>query len=137
MYKTCGKCKEKKDKASFNKKKREKDGLQPYCRDCDNAHRRKYYKKSKGKWKEYREKFRNTIKEWWQDYRKELVCSRCGDERWYVLDFHHRNPTEKERAVSEMVFKGWSKKRILLEVSKCDVLCANCHREIHFLEKSM
>lgn len=34
--KTCGKCKELKLKTEFNKRKRNKDGLQTYCRVCKN-----------------------------------------------------------------------------------------------------
>ena len=58
----------------------------------------------------------------------QFVCLRCGigDER--VLQFHHRNPDEKEIPIS---YLGYSMERLKSEVEKCDVLCANCHIILH------
>jgi hypothetical protein len=53
---------------------------------------------------------------------------------YHVLDLHHKDPKEKEFCLGEIVHRGWSKKRILEEVEKCDVHCANCHRELHHNE---
>jgi len=49
------------------------------------------------------------------------------------LDFHHVNPGEKERGLNKIV-NTHNKKLILEEISKCIVLCANCHRKEHFKE---
>jgi len=35
-----------------------------------------------------------------------------------------------------MIARNWSRKRILDEVAKCIVLCANCHRKMHWVERS-
>jgi len=55
----------------------------------------------------------------------------CGYNKCLeALEFHHRNPSEKEFNVSS---KGHSRswERVKKEIEKCDLLCANCHREIH------
>ena len=69
-------------------------------------------------------------------YRKTLKCSKCGESRYYVLDFHHRSRAKKNKDVSRMANECYSLKVILKEIAKCDVLCANCHREVHFLENA-
>lgn len=57
-------------------------------------------------------------------------CRRCRNKDKRVLDFHHLG--NKVMAVSQMRQAGWSKKKILKEIKKCEVLCANCHRIEHW-----
>jgi len=58
-------------------------------------------------------------------------CKRCGyDKCLEALEFHHRDPSEKEFNVSSKGHcRSWE--RVKKEIEKCDLLCANCHREIH------
>jgi len=58
-------------------------------------------------------------------------CQKCDYDRCYAsLDFHHRDPTQKDGVWNK--FKGRSWAKIKKELDKCDLLCANCHREEHF-----
>jgi hypothetical protein len=45
----------------------------------------------------------------------------------YVMDFDHRDRSEKAFEVGRGLYV--SIKRLLIEIAKCDVVCANCHRE--------
>lgn len=71
------------------------------------------------------------------DYKKKLIelcggkCVRCGYDKYFgALQFHHRDPSEKDFNLSTREMNtGWD--QILKEVSKCDLLCANCHAEVH------
>lgn len=58
-------------------------------------------------------------------------CSICGYSKCIAaLDFHHINPSEKEFGISQKGFsRSWDK--VKTELDKCQILCANCHREIH------
>ena len=57
-------------------------------------------------------------------------CSSCGyDKSSSALEFHHVVPSEKEYAWDELRKMSWGK--ILAELEKCVLVCANCHREIH------
>ena len=84
---------------------------------------------------EIREERRQKMRDWFEEFRQDLKCKECGVSEFYLLDFHHRDPKEKEMEVSIAVTSGWGKKRILEEIAKCDIYCANCHRRYHYFEK--
>ena len=54
-------------------------------------------------------------------------CTRCGYSG-IALDWHHRNPEEKSFGISG---KGFSFEKLKEEANKCDLVCKNCHAEIH------
>ncbi len=58
-------------------------------------------------------------------------CMKCGYNKYpEVLEFHHKNPSEKDFSISRKGHcRSWQ--RVGEEIKKCDLLCANCHREIH------
>lgn len=60
----------------------------------------------------------------------ELKCSSCGYDRCLsALDFHHINPSTKEKGIGSM--RGASYDSIVAEMKKCIMLCKNCHVELH------
>ena len=62
---------------------------------------------------------------------KDGKCEQCGYDRCIeALEFHHLDPSKKDFNVSHRGYtRSW--KRVMLELDKCVMLCANCHREIH------
>ena len=62
-------------------------------------------------------------------------CMRCGYSKYpEVLEFHHRYPSQKDFNVSKKgLTRSWE--RTKKEIEKCDLLCANCHREMHVEQK--
>lgn len=74
---------------------------------------------------------------------KELVkllgdqCSRCNLQfPLAVYDFHHIDPLTKKFSIGQEV-NNYSMEKLMEEVKKCELLCANCHRiktfeEIHY-----
>lgn len=75
-------------------------------------------------------KRRKKVKQLAVDY-KGGKCSKCDYKKCIdALEFHHIDPKEKDFNISR---KGhctnWE--RIKLELDKCILVCANCHREIH------
>ena len=59
-------------------------------------------------------------------------CSICGyDKNTTSMEFHHLNPKEKEFNISKFIKKGSVWTPLKLELDKCILVCANCHREIH------
>ena len=75
---------------------------------------------------------RLKMRQWLDELKSTLKCSRCDESHPATLDFHHRDPKEKEFVIGYAISGGWGKKRILAEIEKCEVLCANCHRKEHY-----
>lgn len=119
-YKICSKCGQKKSLSDFHKNGFDNQGNQKYrgyCKDCANKRERDRYREKKD--------FINSQK---------TKCEKCGETRVYVLDFHHRDKKEKDFTIGKLN-KG-SLEILQQEIDKCSVLCANCHREFHYLESS-
>ncbi|MDQ3918195.1 MAG: hypothetical protein M3348_06925 [Acidobacteriota bacterium] len=59
---------------------------------------------------------------------KSRPCADCGIQYpYYVMDFDHRDGATKSFMLSEVARA--TAKSLLREIDKCDVVCANCHRE--------
>ncbi len=57
-----------------------------------------------------------------------LGCARTGPNQ--LFEFHHWHAVEKDFGISEDgIMRSWSK--VVAELAKCVMLCANCHREVH------
>lgn len=61
-------------------------------------------------------------------------CERCGYNKCEgALHFHHKNPAEKEFTLSQVNLNSeYTLERLYKEVDKCELLCANCHAEVHY-----
>lgn len=60
-------------------------------------------------------------------------CEICGYNKCLeALDFHHINPLNKNKKISNLYNRSWNV--IKEELDKCQLLCANCHRELHSKE---
>lgn len=74
-------------------------------------------------------KRRTEFKKWCIDY-KGGKCIVCGYNTCISsLEFHHRDATKKDYIIST----AWKKDKeiVKIELDKCDLVCANCHGEIH------
>jgi hypothetical protein len=78
---------------------------------------------------------RQKRKIWFRGLKKSLACKVCGESHPACIDFHHPNPDEKDGDVSRMVRSALSEETILAEIAKCEVLCSNCHRKLHWDEE--
>lgn len=107
--KNCGLCRESKSESEFYRDSSKRDGLQGRCKSCKALDRARKYILL-------------------QEYLAGRECADCGNEDSRVLQFDHLPEYEKSGDVSAMLCKRdlpW--KRILEEIGKCEVVCANCH----------
>ena len=67
-----------------------------------------------------------------QEYKRNNPCIRCGESDPCCLDFHHLDKSSKFANLAEMAGRGFGLNKIIAEILKCVILCANCHRKQHF-----
>jgi hypothetical protein len=63
---------------------------------------------------------------WIREIKSELKCSRCGNDDFRVLQFHHNG--DKHFNIGDAARRGYAKERIKKEIDKCEAICANCHQ---------
>lgn len=115
----------------FNKNARRKDGLQTYCSNCQASYGRDYYIKTPEKNSQRRksaEERKIKVKRSVVEYLSEHPCVDCGESDFRVLEFDHVRGV-KEGNISELS-ERWSWERLSVEIGKCDIRCANCHRRV-------
>ena len=102
------------------------------CRTCDVEGEEHFYKTAKYQCKACWNKrtYKSAVDKIaaYMESRGGAKCMSCGYDKYIgALEFHHRDPSEKDPKWS----KGWNLTRLAQELDKCDILCANCHREAH------
>lgn len=62
-------------------------------------------------------------------------CKICGYDRCQqALELHHKNPKDKSFDISDAIYQKIkvTDRQIKNELKKCVLVCANCHRELHY-----
>ncbi|MBC7797069.1 MAG: hypothetical protein H7Z37_09370 [Pyrinomonadaceae bacterium] len=100
-----------------------------------NQYNRLYYQQNREhllrKQAEKNKRFAENRRKWLIEFKKTLKCVRCQESHPATLTFHHRNDSEKSFEIGNALKLGVSLKRLLAEIDKCEVLCANCHAKEH------
>lgn len=94
------------------------------------VYRRKWYKENAESEKAHVKRRKKAIRRWLHNYKMTLSCSVCKESHPATIDFHHKQGN-KEKAISQMITDGYSIEKIKEELTKCEVLCSNCHRKKH------
>lgn len=100
---------------------------QHFCKECQRSYSKQHYQNNKARYYARNERQRLRLKQLLIEA-KAKPCRDCGIQYpSYVMDFDHRDDSEKLDDVSR--FTLFTKKKLLAEIAKCDVVCSNCHRE--------
>lgn len=132
--KECSKIWEKKQIKEAYEKNREKILLKAKLYYSNNKEKCKknsnsWINKNKDRVKVYKIIYNNRWRLPIQKYKSEKGCLFCGEKTAVCLDLHHLYG--KTNAISTMVKNRAPLEEINLEISKCVVLCSNCHRKVH------
>jgi hypothetical protein len=102
-------------------------GWQSWCKDCRREYDAMYHQRTRLIRKAQKRRYQAAIAEWSREL-KNQPCTDCGGVFHYAaMEWDHRPGEEKVAEVSLLVLKSGSRRRILEEIAKCDLVCANCH----------
>lgn len=118
--KKCTKCGRILPIIEFNWSNKAKGTRRSECKYCHSDYMKQKYQEKK-----------NLV----QEIKSSCACAKCGETRGYVLDFHHINPSEKNETIARLTSNTSNINKVYDEIKKCIVLCANCHREFHYLQE--
>ncbi|MBV8643879.1 MAG: hypothetical protein JO225_08175, partial [Candidatus Eremiobacteraeota bacterium] len=129
--KHCGRCHLEKSEDEFNLRDARTGRRHSICNECRRVYCRNYYyadparfnARKRVRMKGYRERNRRYIK----DFLRTHPCVDCGEGDPVVLEFDHVRGV-KNREISILVSEGTGIHILALEIAKCVVRCANCHR---------
>ncbi len=136
--KTCSKCKKEKDVSCFVFSNRALGTRHSWCKLCRAEyhqgyrprHAKSYKKRANALKRAHRRRQRLKIVAYLEDH----PCVDCGETDPVVLQFDHRDPKNKKKDIARMPGScTWDK--ILQEIAKCDVRCANCHLKKTAIER--
>ena len=73
-----------------------------------------------------------------REHKKGKACYDCGGKYpSYVFDLDHLDSKTKLAKVSRLASQAVSAKRVLAEIAKTEIVCANCHRKRTFRRKKL
>lgn len=128
----CRTCKKDKKKDQFVLKNKITGTRSTQCKSCQREYAKSHYINNKDKYVQRAKKFSSNARQkaiqFVLEYLEGKSCIKCGEDDILVLDFHHRDPSNKKYVVSLMISRNCVA-TIQEELDKCDILCANCHRK--------
>lgn len=106
-----------------------KDKSSPVAMESLRAARLKHYENNKDEYKARAIKRREEIRHFLVDYKESRSCADCHKRfPHYVLDLDHLPGCTKLIGPASLPNLG-SWKKVHEELAKCEVVCANCHRQ--------
>ena len=132
--KKCPRCKEIKLLVEFRIRTKSKDGLQSWCRICSNIARMDSYRKDPSVNRKNHVLRKQRNRKFIKNFLYGKKCMDCPENDPVALQFDHRKG-KKIDTVSSMAGRGLSIEKIVKEIEKCEIRCANCHLKRHSKER--
>lgn len=132
--KTCINCTQEKELSEFSFRYKDQNIYQNTCKVCSRKNNKKHYDNNKDYYIKRNKRSFKDISLYIEEYKSKRSCIKCGENHIACLDFHHINPENKSFTIALGKTKGI--KAIKKEIEKCELLCANCHRKLHYDNKN-
>jgi len=108
--------------------------LKRYYQEEDS--KKEYKKEVKRKTGTGNKKRRKELRLFVRELKRIHHCFECNESDPACLGFHHLDPSIKEGNIPKGINNCWKIDRLVDEIDKCVVLCANCHAILHGEERT-
>ncbi len=129
---TCTVCGEDKELEAFGFRNKAAGLRHRACKTCVAAYGRQHYSANRlayiGRNNKRSRALTLVLKEQVWQYVAGQSCVDCGETDQVVLDFDHIDRERKRQTIYRLVHEAYSWAAILVEIEKCQIRCANCHR---------
>ena len=104
-----------------------RDGHQAWCKPCRKEYAASHYQANKER-RQHQNKVRQAeFMAWYVNLKAGRPCADCrGEFHPAAMQWDHLPGFEKEAALSLLARRG-GRQRVLDEIKKCELVCANCH----------
>ena len=100
---------------------------------CSNCQIRYWHKANPDSCRRARKKFYSRVSKEFNDYKEKIGCTICGYNKCGAsLDYHHIGT--KNFTVNAEEWRC-NNERVRKEITRCILLCKNCHSELHYMEE--
>ena len=127
----CGRCGEQRDDSEFTVRDKRTGRRHTLCLPCRRYHWRAYHHRDRDRFNQRRKArvagYRARNRTFLAAYLRSHPCVDCGLFDPIVMEFDHVRGT-KTIDVSLLISNCAPIAKILAEIEKCEVRCANCHR---------
>lgn len=124
----CRRCNNDKSDEEFSWKVKVRGIRQTICKTCQKSYAAEHYLANKDQYKARTKRsnpaLRQKNKEYMLDHLRCHPCADCGEDDIEVLQFDHVSLRRGGKTVTQMMS---SRKKLIEEIAKCEVRCANCH----------
>ena len=98
-----------------------------WCKRCHSQYNRNYFKAHPGLYARRKRERARRLAAFIRNLKEGRPCADCGASYpYFVMDFDHVGA--KRFAISKAPTHALSVKRLLEEIDRCELVCANCHR---------
>jgi hypothetical protein len=122
--KRCGRCRVEKPLALFH---RRGGGHQTWCKDCRRSYDAEYHRETSALRVEQKRERHAEFVEWYFALKEGKPCTDCGQSfHPAAMQWDHVPGAPKLASVADLCRKN-NRRRVLEEIAKCELVCANCH----------
>lgn len=129
--KTCTKCKQTKPLDKFYYASKNVDGRQSWCKQCSTEGRLAYYAANPTIEAQKKQVAQKKRRNWYTELKQGKPCVHCGGV-FHPAAMHWHHLGDKVATVSSL--NTHSRRTVLAEIAKCELVCANCHAVLTYTD---